>query len=1713
MKKLLLTLCFFVVFPLSMFSQLSHNKKVVGYYAQWAIYARNYNIPNIEGNKITHLMYAFFGTEYDAEHPENTKLKSLDTYADFEHTEGGIPWDASPKGNFYDLKKLKDKYPHLKIIISVGGWTRSQDFPAIAASSVARNALAADMAAFLVTYPFIDGFDIDWEFPLEGGTDGTELIGGNLVSAQPHTIDDNKNLVYLMQAMRNALPGKHISIAGGNSVGKVPEQFIGPNNRAAFGMTTDLTTYCDFISFFGYDFGGNWYDKTCYNAPLYGSGNTADPLHGIPAQSLDVLTNKYLNEVGIPSDKLIMGVPFYGKLFNGVANDESVPGLPGLFVSAPRAKGSCTQPQPPQGTWDDTTCENSGSIEFCDLAGSIGTVGHHLLDAADSGVLKPEAVTAGWARYWDNTAKVPYLYNATTHQFISYDDKKSVDEKVKYIASKNLAGAMIWELSQDTRATDPVPAALLSQINTTFSAVIVDVTVVVKAPSNTPIAGVSVVLTKTSDSSTTTLLSDANGTVVFTGVQPYLGYNIAYTKNTFSFLPASIEIPTGELGVNKTYNVQGSNQVVSISGTVKDGSNLIPAVTVKLLDANNDVLGTMNSSDGNFTFLNVISGNTYKITAEKEYYTFDTQTLNSVTTNQTNVIVSGNLASYTISGTAKDGVTALQGVTVTATSNGITYTSTTDAGGMYSISNITPGQSYTVTASNSGQTFLPASTTYSNLNENKILNFALNNYLISGSVKNGATPVSGAKIELVLPWTDSSHGYVVLEAITDALGKYHFDNSAISGYNTYSSIKMNAWDNGSISYYPASYAGAAIPTVAQSFNFNSQPVAPVIDITTPTASTITVSTGTSITFTATAGLTSEDGSTTLSDVMFNIAGQNIAGVKSGDSYTATWTPTNDQFFSNYKVTATATTSTNATASATHTFYLNCTGTCPNQLPVITWSTPSQTTINQASGFQPIPISVSALDDDGTVSSVSIAINGSTFPMVSGTNNTYTYNFTPTSYQDYPVVITATDNTSAVKVLNNTIKIISSAFVPLPAKVIVGYAHSWENASAPFLYFKDMIDKKYNVVVYSFIETVNSDGYTPQLTTNDNRYLTAGVFDKQLLKNDIQSLRDKGIPVIVSIGGQNGHVSLETTAQKDTFVAGLKAIIDEYHFDGIDLDFEGGSMSFGAGSLTDFSYASISNIPKLKNVVDAFKEIKQHYGNGFILTAAPETFYVQVGYGNYSSTPGAFLPVLHNLRNELDLLMVQLYNTGSTTALDNKAYSQATPDFLVSMSDMLIKGFNVASTGFHFDGLPASKIVVGIPACPSAAPAGGYITPANTIKALDYLRFGTDYSGRTYTLQSGGPYSDLRGVMTWSVNWDAAPNCASAYEFSNAYSSYFDSSNEIAPIANFTATPTTVVAGTGTASQVTFTDASTNTPTSWAWTFTGGTPATSTAQNPVVSYATPGTYQVALTATNSSGSNTKTTVNYITVIKPLSEILPNDNYALSIQGETCRNSNNGIIYMTVKKDYTYTAAITGNGFDKSVSFDLAKPLNVNNLTAGNYTICITVNGFSDYKQCFTAVITEPENLTVLSKINTTNKSISLKFTGSDSYIVQLNNKEFVTNNNEITLDLDSNSNTVLKVSTNKSCQGVYEETIILTEELVFYPNPVSNLLNILVTPISETDQEIPVSIYAVGGQQLFSNSYQLSNGKIEIDVSQLPKGVYVVSLNSNGKIVKHKIIKQ
>ncbi len=940
---------------------------------------------------------------------------------------------------------------------------------------------------------------------------------------------------------------------------------------------------------------------------------------------------------------------------------------------------------------------------------------------------------------------------------------------------------------------------------------------------NTPVGGVKVemILPWTDNTHNWKALlatTDNNGNYFFdnaavAGYRVYSSIKInAWENGGVVYSPATYPeavIPTTPQIFN--FNTQTVvNTPVSIVGSVKNGTALITNVIVKLLNANSVQLSTITSADGNYSFANLTNGGSYKVTAEKQSYTFNTIALNNITTNQVNTVITGTPVvvntTYTISGTVRNGTTGLQGVTVTATSNGNSLTSVTNASGVYSFANLAAGQNYTVVASNAGQSFLPATTTFSNLSSNQTLNFSLvvntGGYLISGVVKNGNTPVAGVKVEIILPWTDNTHQWKAILATTDVQGKYFIENAVVNGYRIYSSIKINAWENGGVVYSPASYPEATIPTTPQTFNFNTQTVVnvtPVVAITAPTASNISINLGAAITFTATADLSLSGTSTTLTSVVFKIDGQNITATNtSGNIYTASWIPAANQFQVNHELIVTATASNNSTANASYKFSLTCAGAnCPNQLPVLTWNSPSNTTINQAS-FQAVPISVTARDGDGSISSVNITVNGITAAMASGANNTYTYSFVPNAYKSYPVTIKATDNSGGVVTLNNTIVIANQSttrFNPLPNKVIMGYIHGFSNG-APNLRFSDVAKTKYNVIQYAFIETANRDGFTPVITANESLYSTNGSFNPQLLKDDIKAFRAKGIPVIASIGGQNGHVVLDNVNQKNIFVNGLKNIIDQYGFDGIDLDFEGGSMNFGAGGLRDISYAGISAYPKLKNVVDACKELKAFYGPGFLLTAAPETQYVQGGYSNYSDTYGSFLPVIQNLRNEIDLLEVQLYNTGGENGLDGQYYGAGKgADFLAALTDMLVKGFKIASTGMQFQGLPASKIMIGLP-CNTSAAGSGYQTPATVIRALDYLRFGTTFPGRAYTLQPGGPHPTLRGVMTWSINWDAS----TSYEFVNAYSNYFgaaaatNSSSVVSTASNALRTATPGVTG-------------------------------------------------------------------------------------------------------------------------------------------------------------------------------------------------------------------------------------------------------------------------------------------------------------------------------
>ena len=1382
MKKFKLILALLFATNATYSQQPEHSKLVVGYYAQWSIYARDYNVLDIEGDKLTHIMYAFFDATYDSS-TDVGSIETLDEWADFGHNESGEhSWDDETKGNIGDLKILKEQYPHLKILISIGGWTRSQNLPAIAESSNARLTFAQSMVDFMNLYPWIDGFDVDWEFPITGGTDGTEKIGGVTIPAQPHTDNDHKNFVYLLRDMKevfnaNGMQEKEISISMGNNVMNAANQFIGPGNEATFGMTNNIMDYCDFVSFFGYDFGGNWNDKTCYNAPLFGGDNVNDPLHNPTGrnQVLGQLIDVYMNEVGIPADKLVMGLPFYGKIFEGVASTGAVAGSPGLYESAPRDGSICEVPQAPQGSWDNVTCENSGSIEFCDLVQGKATNTHQYLDTNNPSNVSTAAAADGWVRHWDDIAKVPYLYNDQQNKFISYDNSQSIDIKVKYARSLNLAGVMIWELSQDARDTDQglldvVATSLISEPE------YFDITINFKDQNDTNIQGVSANLKDENGTVLETINSNADGQVVFTEKESLVAYSIDYSLNDFGFSPSSISYESSEFDGDKVLNILGSNELSQIEGTVIENGQSLLNVNVVLLNSEFEEIERLYSTDGSFVFNSLLNNANYYLTIEEDYFSSDTMYYSNLSSNQINQEISATRDTYSVTGNLNTTSTEIETATVSLTGNNESYISIVNSEGNYSFENIPAGYTYQITPSLSGIVFNPQTKSTNILGSNITSDFQENKGLIFGSIKTGQTTVPGAKIILTLPWTDSNHPYLVIPKIADSNGNYFYTETELNGYNKIYTLKLETWENNEVTFYPTDIADIPITASPQEFNFNSLPVGPAIEINSPNQEEIANTFGADVLFECFVSLTYQDETTTISSVVFEVDGTTVTTSDDQNIYTGFWTPEDSDYGVSHTFKVTAESSNGGNLEETFQFTLNCSGAdCPNLNPTLSLSN-TNTNVNQNSGFESFPIEVSASDADGSITSVSITIDGETNAMTVGQYNNYTFNFTPTNHQQYPFTITASDNTNGESTINGIFNVTNSEFIPLPSgDIVLGYAHSWENSGAPFLYFNEMVNTNYNVIMYSFIETIGQNGYSPQLTVNSNRYLTDGVYNSQLIKDDINSLRDQGIPVIVSIGGQNGHVELATEAEKDEFVEGLIEIVDEFGFDGIDLDFEGSSMNFDAGSLTDFSYTGISGYPKLKNVVDAFKEIKQHYGDKFILTCAPEVAYVQGGYSHYTNNIGSFLPILHNLRDELDLVMVQLYNTGSMNAMNGSAYSSAIPDFIVSMSDMLIQGFNLASTGFYFSGLPASKVMVALPACTSAA-GSGYIEPTELIKALDYLRYGTDFPGRTYTLLDE-THPNLRGVMTWSVNWDAAANCASSYEFADSYASYFNQTSE------------------------------------------------------------------------------------------------------------------------------------------------------------------------------------------------------------------------------------------------------------------------------------------------------------------------------------------------
>ncbi len=331
-------------------------------------------------------------------------------------------------------------------------------------------------------------------------------------------------------------------------------------------------------------------------------------------------------------------------------------------------------------------------------------------------------------------------------------------------------------------------------------------------------------------------------------------------------------------------------------------------------------------------------------------------------------------------------------------------------------------------------------------------------------------------------------------------------------------------------------------------------------------------------------------------------------------------------------------------------------------------------------------------------------------------------------------------------------------------MLIGYWQNWNDANAPYISL-DLTDTRYNVVCVSFaVPTSPSD--------MNMQFVPEGATQNEFIAQ-IQTLKNQGRKVVLSIGGANTSISLPDVASKNAFINSMNLLLETYPFDGIDIDIEHGNTILASGTIQNPTSTDCTNL------IEAIQEIKAHYATVYnqtmMLTFAPETAYVQGGMSAYGGIWGGYLPLLNALRNDINYLHVQLYNSGTVYGIDGNIYTQGTADFIVALTEAVIQGFNTA--GGQFSGFPANKIVVGLPACPSAA-GGGFTSPEIVAAAIDYLR-GNGVQPGNYILQNTSGYPDLGGMMTWSVNWDNAENCnATTGEYANNFQELFDAALEI-----------------------------------------------------------------------------------------------------------------------------------------------------------------------------------------------------------------------------------------------------------------------------------------------------------------------------------------------
>jgi chitinase len=387
-------------------------KRVIGYFAQWGIYGRNYKVRNIEtsgsADKLTHINYAFGNVrnnrcEVGVTQPADPNTGAGgDAFADYTKSFGAAEsvdnvadtWDQPLRGSWNQLRKLKARHPGLKVLISLGGWTWSRGFSSAARPENRVAFVASCVDAYIrgnlpvtdgaggagAAAGVFDGIDIDWEYPVACG----------LSCGAP---EDSANFTALMAEFRRQLnavrPGLLLTVAVGAGIDKI--------------RVTDPGAYhpsLDYINVMTYDFHGTWEPRTNFHSALFGS--TDDPSTGDQRfYNSDNALQAFLDR-GVPASKLNIGIGFYGRGWTNVPNINN-----GLYQTGTAAPGTY----------------EAGNEDYK--------------------VLK----NLGWPSYTHPQTMSRWIYNGNT--FWTYDTPEAIADKMQYVRTRNLGGAFFWEFSGD----------------------------------------------------------------------------------------------------------------------------------------------------------------------------------------------------------------------------------------------------------------------------------------------------------------------------------------------------------------------------------------------------------------------------------------------------------------------------------------------------------------------------------------------------------------------------------------------------------------------------------------------------------------------------------------------------------------------------------------------------------------------------------------------------------------------------------------------------------------------------------------------------------------------------------------------------------------------------------------------------------------------------------------------------------------------------------------------------------------------------------------------------------------------------------------------------------------------------------------------------------------------------------------------------------------